>query len=57
METNGLILMPARGIVADPAPRLSAVRMATTGERATWQTRRDQHTVGRVWDDAYYYSH
>ena len=31
-------------------------RMATTGERATWQTRRDQHTTGRVWDSAYYYS-
>ena len=30
-------------------------RVATAGERATWQTRRDQHTVGRVWDAAYYY--
>lgn len=30
-------------------------RVATTGERATWQVRRDQSTVGRVWDSAYYY--
>ena len=31
-------------------------RVATTGERATWQTRRNQHTVGRVWDALCYYS-
>ena len=32
-------------------------RVATTVERATWQTRRDQNTVGRVWDALCYHSH
>ena len=39
------------------SPYLDAAwRPATVREAATWQARRaeHQHTVGRVWDDAYY---
>ena len=44
------------GIVYVSPSSYSTWRMATPVERATWQILRDQHTAGRVWDDAHYVS-
>ena len=43
------------GITYVAPDTVSPWRTATTEERATWQTRRDPYTVGRVWDSACYY--